>query len=193
MPAFDLGLVPPWSKNDPRPDKNNNRQSQRVPFDVTGSYDGCPVNGFAWSELLVNWYGWEDRDPWFVRGGKLPKTPKRCGDPVPTPPTGTGKGKLDPPAEGPGLPNTHLEKCDVNADTPKCEYDAKGPGGIAASGEPGGWKVTITRPGRDEPIVINGHGGMQLFPCGTVRAGDHVAAEAKPGSSATVGNPGICP
>jgi hypothetical protein len=25
-----------------------------------------------------------------------------------------------------------------------------------------------------------------------VRAGDHVVAEAKPGSSVTVGNPGIC-
>ena len=75
---------------------------------------------------------------------------------------------------------------------PRCEYDVQGDGGIAGDGEPYGWTVTITRPGRPEPIVLHGHGGPQTYPCGTVRRGDHVVAEAKPGSSVTVGNPGIC-
>jgi hypothetical protein len=190
VPPFDLGLAPPFGKDDPRPDEHNNRLTQRVPFDVSGSYAGCPVHGFAWSELLANWYGWEDRDPWFT-GGKLPKTPKHCGDHVPPPPTGTA-GELNPPAEAPEPPNLQLEKCEASADVPRCEYDAKGPGGIAGSGDPDGWTVTINRPGRPEPVVIHGHGGPQAYPCGTVRAGDHVVAAAQPGSSVTVGNPGIC-
>jgi hypothetical protein len=191
VPPFDLGLAPPWGKDDPRPDEHNNRLTQRVPFEVSGSYAGCPVHGFAWSELLANWYGWESRDPWFT-GGKLPKTPKRCGDPVPPPPTGTA-GELNPPAEPPEPPNLQLESCAANGDgTPRCEYESKGPGGIAGQGDPDGWTVTIERPGRPEPVVIHGHGGWQAYPCGTVRAGDHVVAEANPGSSVTVGNPGIC-
>jgi hypothetical protein len=190
VPPFDLGLAPPWGKDDPRPDEHNNRLTQRVPFEVSGSYAGCPVHGFAWSELLANWYGWEDRDPWFT-GGKLPRTPKHCGDPVPPPPTGTA-GELNPPAEPPDPPNLQLEECQANGDAPRCEYDPKGPGGIAGNGDPDGWTVTITRAGRAEPIVIHGHGGPQAYPCGTVRAGDHVMVEAKPGSSVTVGNPGIC-
>jgi hypothetical protein len=80
----------------------------------------------------------------------------------------------------------------ANGDAPRCEYDAKGAGGIAGQGDPDGWTVTINRPGRSEPVVIHGHGGWQAYPCGTVRPGDHVVAEAKAGSSVTVGNPGIC-
>ena len=66
VPPFDLGLAPPFTKAEPLPDEQNFRLTQRVPFDVTGSYAGCPVDGFAWSELLTNWYMWEDQDPWFT-------------------------------------------------------------------------------------------------------------------------------
>jgi hypothetical protein len=190
VPPFDLGLVPPFEKSEPLPDERNNRLTQRVPFDVSGSYDGCPVDGFGWSELLSNWYGWEDRDPWFTNGD-LPKTPKRCGDRVRQPPLGA-TGELSPPREDMRPPELRVERCDANGATPRCEYDAQGDGGIGASGDPGGWTVTITRPGRPEPIVLTGHGGSQAYPCGTVRRGDHVVAEAKAGSSVTVGNPGIC-
>jgi hypothetical protein len=190
VPQFDLGLAPPFGKDDPQPDAHNNRLTQRVPFDVTGSYDGCPVNGFAWSELLANWYGWEDRDPWYS-GGQLPKTPARCGAAVRQPPLAK-TGELNPPAEAPEPPNLNIENCAADGATPRCEYDPKAPGGIAGSGDPDGWTVTITRPGRSEPVVIHGHGGGQMYPCGTVRPGDHVVVEAKPGSSVTVGNPGIC-
>ena len=191
VPPFDLGLAPPFTKDEPLGDAANNRLTQRVPFDVTGSYDGCPVDGFAWSELLSNWYGWEERDPWANIGGRLPKTPKRCGAKVNQPPLAT-TGELNPPAEPLKPPQLLAEECAANESTPHCEYDPQGDGGIAATGDPYGWTVTIIRPGRPEPIVINGHGGWQAYPCGTVRAGDHVIADAKPGSSVTVGNPGIC-
>jgi hypothetical protein len=191
VPPFDLGLVPPFTKDEPLGDAANNRLTQRVPFDVTGSYGGCPVDGFAWSELLSNWYGWEERDPWANIGGELPKTPKRCGSPVKQPPLAK-TGELNPPAEALQPPSLRAEECQANDTTPRCEYDPQGDGGVAASGEPYGWRVTITRPGRAEPIVIDGHGGWQAYPCGTVREGDHVVVEAKPGSAVTVGNPGIC-
>ena len=190
VPPFDLGLVPPFAKAAPLPDDRNNRLTQRVPFDVSGSYAGCPVDGFAWSELLTNWDGWEDRDPWYT-GGELPKTPKRCGAKVAPPPSGT-PGELNPPAEKPAPPAIRVENCKADDQTPRCEFDPQGDGGIGASGDPHGWKVTIVRPGRAEPVVIHGHGGPQAYPCGTVRRGDHVVVEAKPGSSVTVGNPGIC-
>jgi hypothetical protein len=190
VPPFDLGLVSPFAKDEPLADERNNRLTQRVPFDVNGSYAGCPVDGFAWSELLTNWDGWEDRDPWYT-GGELPKTPKRCGAKVPPPPSGT-PGELNPPAETPAPPEIRTDNCKADDQNPRCEYDAQGDGGIGATGDPHGWTVTIVRPGRAEPVVIHGHGGPQAYPCGTVRKGDHVVVEAKPGSSVTVGNPGIC-
>jgi hypothetical protein len=191
VPAFDLGLVPPFNKSQPAGDEHNNRLTQRVPFDVTGTYNGCPVHGFAWSELLANWYGWEDRDPWFNAGGALPRTPRRCGAKVRQPawhPT----GQLNPPAEPIKPPEVREEHCTSDDSTPRCEYTAQGDGGVAASGDPGGWKVTLIRPGRADAIVFGGYGGPQAYPCGTVRRGDHVITEAKPGSSVTAGNPGIC-
>jgi hypothetical protein len=190
VPPFDLGLAPPFDKSEPLADERNNRLTQRVPFDVSGSYDGCPVDGFAWSELLSNWYGWEDRDPWYT-GGELPETPEHCGAPVPPPPTGTA-GQLNPPKEPLEPPDLRVERCTANEDLPRCEYDAKGAGGIAGDGDPESWTVTITRPGRPEPIVLTGHGGPQLYPCGTIRRGDHVVAEARAGATVTAGNPGIC-
>jgi hypothetical protein len=190
VPPFDLGLTPHFTKAEPLADEANNRLTQRVSFEIGGHYDGCPVDGFAWSELLSNWYGWEDRDPWFT-GGEAPVTPARCGDPIPPIPTGT-PGELNPPREELRPPELREESCTASEGTPRCEFAPQGDGGIAASGDPGGWKVTITRPGRDEPVVLNGYGGPQAYPCGTVREGDLVVAEAKPGASVTVGNPGIC-
>ncbi|MEA2124528.1 MAG: hypothetical protein QOI80_1310 [Solirubrobacteraceae bacterium] len=193
VPAFDLGLIPPFKKSEPLGDAQNRRLTQRVPFDVEGWYDGCPVRGFAWSEMLVNWYGWEDRDPWFT-GGDLPRVPRRCGAPVPPPPTGTA-GVLTPPREPTELPDLGAEQCGASfPDTPRCEYDPKHMGGIAGQGpDPGGWTVTVTGPDRPVPLKINGHGGYEAYACGTVRPGDHVVATAtREGSSVTVGDPLIC-
>ncbi len=190
VPPFDLGFAPPFDKNEPLPDENNNRLTQRVPFDVTGAYAGCPVDGFAWSELLANWYTWEDRDPWFS-AGRMPKTPKRCGAKVKQPPLHQ-TGQLDPPPESIAPPQTNVEECRADDATPRCEYSPVADGGIAGNGDPNGWRVTIFRPGRPEAFVIIGHGGPQAYPCGTVRSGDRVIVEAEPGSSVTVGNPGIC-
>ena len=135
MPPFDLGLVPPFTKDEPLGDAANNRLTQRVPFDVTGSYAGCPVDGFAWSELLSNWYGWEERDPWANLGGRLPKTPKRCGAQVKQPPLAK-TGELNPPAEPVKPPELRIEQCTANEQTPRCEFDAQGDGGIAGERRP---------------------------------------------------------
>lgn len=191
VPPFDLGLKPSFTKREPLADTSNNRLTQRVPFNVTGSYAGCPVDGFAWSELLANWYGWEDYDPWLNRGGKLPRTPERCGAKVKQVPLHE-TGELDPPPVPLAPPGLGYEVCEAKAETPRCEYDATSDGGIAASGDLGGWLVTITRPGRKAPIRLFGYGGAQVYPCGTVRVGDHVVVEASPGSAVTAGNPGIC-
>src|SRR3954449_10042683 len=84
VPAFDLGFVPRPAKDELQGDGDDNRMVQRVPFDVCGSYGGCPVHGFAWSELITNWYGQEDQDPWYT-GGRAPPVPARCGDDHPIP------------------------------------------------------------------------------------------------------------
>jgi hypothetical protein len=53
--------------------------------------------------------------------------------------------------------------------------------------------VTITRPGRTDPIVIRSKGGYGMMPCGTVQKGDRVEVRADaPGASVTAGNPGFC-
>jgi hypothetical protein len=191
VPAFDLGLKPHFKKSEPLADEGNNRLTQRVPFMVSGSYGGCPVDGFAWSELLSNWYGWEDVNPWLNRGGKLPRTPKRCGAKVKQIPLHQ-TGELNPPPEPPAPPTVGYQMCQADEAHPTCEFTAEHDGGIAANGLPGGWKVTITRPGRTAPIVLTSYGSSQVYPCGTIRAGDHVLFEAQPGSSVAGGNPGIC-
>jgi hypothetical protein len=192
VPPFDLGFVPPFSKDEPQADPQGNRLVQRVPFDVQGSYADCPVHGFGWSELLVNWYGHEQNDPWFT-GGPLPVVPSRCGQRVPPPPSGTS-GNLNPPSSNLAPPNVTGEGCSApSSSTPSCEFDAKQAGGIGGgSNNPGDWTVTIRRPGQRDPIVISSHGGYESFPCGTVRPGDHVAATAKPGSEVFAGDPAIC-
>ena len=99
---------------------------------------------------------------------------------------------MDPPHEGVVPPNLNVEACGVHDSKPRCEFTAKADGGIVASGDPNGWTATIKRAGRAEPIQIVGHGGFQFYPCRTIEVGDHVVLEAKPGSMAVAGNPGIC-
>jgi hypothetical protein len=192
VPPFDLGLVPPFDKTEPQEDDRGNRLTQRVPFNIDGSYAGCPVHGFGWSELLVNWHGWENRDPWFT-GGSLPPVPDHCGQSLPPPPSGT-PGNLNPPPSWGANPNIDPEGCSAGGPgAPTCAYDAKGAGGLGGTApEPGGWTVTITRPGRAQPIVIRSHGGYEASVCGTIRAGDHVEAKGSPDGGVFVGNPGIC-
>src|SRR5205807_9402695 len=108
VPPFDLGFAPPFTKDEPQRDPQGNRLVQRIPFDVTGSYADCPVHGYAWSEMFVNWYGHEQTDPWYT-GGSIPTVPGQCGDAVPAPPSGT-PGDLNPPGE-PITPNLGGESC----------------------------------------------------------------------------------
>jgi hypothetical protein len=77
VPAFDLGLASRLRTKDPATDTEGNALKQRVPFVVSGSFGGCPVRGFGWSELIVNWYRHESEDPWFT-GRRLPRTPTHC-------------------------------------------------------------------------------------------------------------------
>ena len=79
-----------------------------------------------------------------------------------------------------------------NPGTPRCVYDAAIAAGVGGyGGEPGGWTVTITHRGRPRRVVTS-FGGSEIYACGTVQPGDHVVAEAKPGSGVVAGNPGIC-
>jgi hypothetical protein len=190
VPPFDLGFVPPFTKDEPQRDPQGNRQVQRIPFDVTGSYAGCPVRGYAWSEMFVNWYGHEQHDPWYT-GGSLPVVPTRCGDPVPPPPSNP-PGNLNP-AGDPVAPNPGGEACSAqNPGTTSCSYDATRAGGVSGNaGQPGGWTAVIKRPGQNQ-IVITSHGGYESYPCGTIRPGDHVDLSAQSGSGAFAGDPAIC-
>jgi hypothetical protein len=190
VPAFDLGFVPPLAKDEPQGDGDDNRLVQRVPFDVAGSYAGCPVHGFAWSELITNWYGQEDQDPWYT-GGAVSPVPARCGEERSIP-WGTPQ-KTTPPGNPP--PNTTMDSCSAgNPGTPQCTYDAKSAGGIGASANrTGDWTITIQRPGRPDPIVLRGHAGYEIWPCGSIRVGDHVTMHADAqGAEVFAGNPGFC-
>jgi hypothetical protein len=77
VPAFDLGIASRFKQNEPPTDDAGNAEVQRVPLVLKGSWDGCPAEGFAWSELIVNWYRHEREDPWWT-GGNLPRSPARC-------------------------------------------------------------------------------------------------------------------
>jgi hypothetical protein len=195
VPAFDIGLSPPWPKSDPLPNAKGDRLIQRVPFNVTGWYAGCPVDGFAWSEDFVNWHGYEGRDPWRGNDG-LPPTPKHCIriSRLPPPPSGPG-GNLNPGPANDGPPNVKWEGCMVsNPGTPTCTYTATQPGSIGADGAaPGAWSVRIDRPGRSDPVVIRSDGGFESYVCGTIRRGDKVtAAVTQPDSGVDAGDPGMC-
>ena len=142
--------------------------------------------------LIINWWGRESRDPWYT-GGAAPAVPAHCSDDLPAPPTGT-PGNLNPPPDPVAPPNLADEGCQAdNPGTTSCSYDAKVQGGVSGYGaDPGGWKVTIARPGLDGPIVIRGFGGPEIYACGTVKPGDHVVMTVKDGAHAFAGNNGIC-
>jgi hypothetical protein len=187
VPPFDLGVVPQLDKHEPPPDARGNRLTQRIPYTARGSYDGCAVDGFGWSEIIVNWYRREDRDPWFT-GGTLPEVPdETCGAPVP--PSGP-PGALDPPAMA-EPPTLVAEGCQAYSPgpTPRCAYDATSPGGLVGGGAPGGWRVTVRR--GSQTLVFVGLGGTETYACGAIQPGDHVEAEATAGG-VTVGTPGFC-
>jgi hypothetical protein len=192
VPAFDLGFVPPFAKDEPTCDAANRCLTQRVPFDVAGIYDGCPVHGFAWSEMLANWYGWENRDPWWT-GGKVPDVPRHCLEHPPAPPSGQ-PGNLTPADEPFTPPDLGQDGCSAGANgPPRCEYDAQHAGGIGGSSNaPGDWTATISSPTRPAPVRISSHGGAEAFACGTVRRGDHVVLTAVPSASVYAGDPAIC-
>jgi hypothetical protein len=193
VPPFDLGVVPEFAKSEPAVDDRGNGPTQRIPFFADGSYDGCPVHGFGWSELIINWYGFEDRDPWFT-GGELPPVPESCVVGGPTPPSGTPGDSTPPPFPSPP-PHLTAEGClAMNPGAPSCSYEATVDGGVGGYGnEPRGWVVTITRASEPQPLVIKSFSGQEMYACGTIRPGDHVEATA-PGmfSGVMAGNPGIC-
>ncbi len=190
VPAFDLGVVPQLSKSEPKSDVRGNRQAQRVPFVAAGSYAGCPVRGFGWSELIVNWYGKDD--PWFT-GGKVPPVPKACTAGGPRPKTGSPVRVGELPTEP--APEVKIEGCNVSKPgTTSCSYTAAIAGGIGGmSSEPGGWTVTIKRPGRARPIVARSLGSFEMYPCGAIMPGDRVTAVVEADNSGVMaGNPGFC-
>jgi hypothetical protein len=190
VPAFDVGLSPLWDRSEPKLDDRGAGLRQRIAFSVDGSYGGCPVHGFAFSEFLVNWYDHEDEDPYLVRDGRLPAVPEDCGAPADTPP-----GVRVNPAAGPDAPPAFAnDACSVINPGPatECTYTAASPGGLGGhSAAAGDWTITIHRKGRS-PITIQAHGGNEMYPCGTIRPGDTVDVTVKPGAYAFAGNPGIC-
>jgi hypothetical protein len=190
VPRFDLGVVPQFDRSWPAVNAQGHGPTQRVPFVARGSWNGCPVRGFGWSELIINWRGRDD--PWWT-GGDLPPVPARCGA-ADAPPGGT-TGELSPaPRKQPPPDVRPPEGCQAfdPGPTPTCEYTATAYGGISGFGDPGGWTVEITHPGAAAPVVVTGFGSAEPYQCGTIRPGDRVVARAKPGSGVVVGNPGIC-
>jgi hypothetical protein len=186
IPSFDIGLAPHFEKNEPIEDARGNRNHQRVSFEASGVYGGCPVHGFGFSELIINWYGHESQDPWFT-GGDPPRVPRRCTQrPVrPNAPAATTPAADRDPQLAP-------EGCQAVSGTP-CTYVATAHAGISGFGaEPGGWRVEITRAGEPAAIVVTSHGDWEFLACGAIRPGDSVTATADEGSFATVGNPGVC-
>jgi hypothetical protein len=191
VPPFDLGVTPPFPKSLPAVDERGNGPTQRIPFDVRGSWKGCPLEGFGWSELIVQWRGREDKDPWWT-GGDVPPVPKRCGPPPKPRPAMTRPYEPEPAPEAP--PNTTTEGCTAFGPAqPSCEYVASSVAGVGGTGgAPGGWKVEIFSPGKPVPRVLTAFSGYEMYACGTVRPGDRVVATAEPGSGVFVGNPGFC-
>src|SRR4051812_44334103 len=194
VPPFDLGLTPQVASDEPKLDDKGQGLTQRVPLDAAGSYGGCPVHGFGYSELIVNWYGREQEDPWFT-GGSLPEGPSRCRPYARRPPGGTF-GNLSPPPDQTPAAAGQDAGCHASSpsETATCSFDATMNGAVLGTAQnPGDWTVTITRAADPSPIVIHGFGGTQLYTCGTVRPGDHVDVTAKPGAAAGAGNPlGTC-
>jgi hypothetical protein len=193
VPPFDLGLTPPWSKDLPESNPAGQRLVQRVPLNVTGWYAGCPVNGFAWSELLVNWHGWQNQDPWFT-GGALPETPRHCMAHPPQVPTGT-EGNMNPPSSNTAPPDLGSDGCRASdPGTSTCTYTATHNGGFSGDASaPSGWTVTIKRPDLPDPIVVSSDGGYEFYTCNTIKPGDIVTASVTASDSwVSTGDPGFC-
>ena len=194
VPAFDLGIEPFVDKSDTFVDADGNGLDQRFALRIFGTFDRCPVDGAGWSEVIVNWTGHTNDDPWYT-GGTVPDVPSSC---VPDAGVGArnGNGKpLTPTGEAPPLPDptTPPEGCSVGMGQPAtCTFTATHEGGIGGyAAEPGGWTVTIERVGRD-PIVVHGYTGMTTYGCGIIQPGDVVHVEAGDGSSVNAGNPITC-
>jgi hypothetical protein len=189
VPPFDIGLVPQFAQSEPAIDSQGNGLTQRVPFLAAGSYGACPVRGFGWSELIINWY--RHNDPWFT-GGSLPRVPSRC-EKEEIAPRLKKTGNLDPAPDPMPPPNFSPEGCAAySPGAPRCVYKATIAGGLGGYGaQPGGWTVTITRKS-GRRYVIHSHGGQETYACGTIQPGDRVEAQATDGSGVLPGNPGIC-
>lgn len=193
VPQFDLGIEPFAARDNHFVDTNGNGLNQRVALRVFGLWDTCPVDGSSWSELIINWTGETDRDPWFT-GGDPPHVQAGC-DEHNTVAARNGNGKsLSPAGRHPALPDpmTAPEGCWAGMGESTCSYVASHDGGIGGyAAEPGGWTVTIERAGRS-PIIVTGFTGFTTYGCGIIKPGDVVTAEAKPGSYANPGNPSTC-
>ena len=194
IPPFDLGVVPFADKTNTFVDANGDGLNQRVALRIFGTWDRCPVDGAGWSELIVNWTGHTDQDPWYT-GGDVPDVPGTC-----TPDAGVGARDgnglpLTPPGDRPPLPDptTPPEGCSAGTgQAPACTFTATHEGAVGGyAAEPGGWTVTIGRAGRD-PIVVHGFTGVTTYACGTIQPGDVVHAEAGEGSYVSAGNPLTC-
>ena len=196
IPPFDLGIVPFADKSNAFVDANGDGLNQRVALRIAGTWDRCPVDGTGWSELIVNWMGHTDQDPWYT-GGDLPAVPKKCTKKAAV---GTQNGNglpLTPPGDDPPLPDptTPSEGCSAGTSMGQpasCTFTATHEGGVGGyASEPGGWTVTIVRSGRD-PIVVHGFTGATTYACGIIQPGDVVQAEARDGSYVNAGNPITC-
>lgn len=195
IPPFDLGIVPFVDKSDTFTDADGNGLDQRFALRIFGTWDRCPVDGAGWAEVIVNWTGQTDRDPWYT-GGDPPVLPKKC---TKTAIVGAqdGNGKpLTPPGVPVPLPDptTPQDGCAAGMGQPatSCSFTANHAGGVGGyAAAPGGWTVTITRAGRD-PIIVHGFTGATTYGCGIIQPGDQVYAEAGDGSYVDAGNPGTC-
>ena len=67
VPAFDLGVTP--QLEEVPVDETGAGNTQRFAYLADGNYGGCPVHGFGWSELIIQWRGREGQDPWWTGGG----------------------------------------------------------------------------------------------------------------------------
>jgi hypothetical protein len=195
IPPFDLGIEPFADKTDTFVDADGNGLNQRVALRIAGTWDRCPVDGSGWSELIVNWTGRTDQDPWFT-GGDVPEVPRRC---LKKAVVGAQDGNglpFTPPGQDPPLPDptTAPEGCSAGTGqaAASCTFTATHDGAIFGyAAEPGGWTVTIERAGRD-PIVVHGFTGTSNYACKIIQPGDVVHAEAREGSYVTTGNGFTC-
>ena len=195
IPPFDLGIEPFVNKSDTFVDADGNGLNQRFALRIFGTWDRCPVDGAGWSEIIVNWTGHTDQDPWYT-GGNVPDVPPTC-QPDAQVGARNGNGRpLTPQGEAPPLPDptTPPEGCSAGTGqpAPSCTFTATHEGGIGGyAAEPGGWTVTIERAGRD-PIIVHGFTGATTYGCGIIQPGDVVHAEAGDGSYVSAGNPATC-